>query len=146
MTDHIENIARVCHEANRALCIAFGDTSQPAWNDAPEWQKESAKKGVKFHLDNPNAGPEAKTHPCMVPFHELPQEQQAKDHIFRAIVHAHAEPAPCSISLRDGGKDGEVSVAVQFYPDMKVVEGKMKPTPAQRFGAELAQAMMKGAT
>jgi hypothetical protein len=27
-------------------------------------------------------------HPCMVPFTELPREQQAKDFIFRAVVHA----------------------------------------------------------
>ena len=30
----------------------------------------------------------AKTHHCMVPFSELPVEQQAKDFIFRAVVHA----------------------------------------------------------
>ena len=32
--------------------------------------------------------PERKVHPCMVPFNELPREQQAKDFIFRAVVHA----------------------------------------------------------
>jgi hypothetical protein len=31
---------------------------------------------------------EAKTHPCIRPFAELPREQQAKDFIFRAVVHA----------------------------------------------------------
>ena len=34
--------------------------------------------------------PEAKTHPCMVAFDQLPREQQAKDFIFRSIVHAMA--------------------------------------------------------
>ena len=29
-----------------------------------------------------------KTLPCMVPFADLPAAQQAKDYIFRAIVHA----------------------------------------------------------
>jgi RyR domain len=105
-------IARICHEANRALCAAFGDLSQPAWEDAPAWQRESAIKGVQFHLAHPDAGPEAshnawkahkeadgwtfgkvkdpdrKMHPCMVPFSMLPTDQQAKDFIFRAIVHA----------------------------------------------------------
>jgi hypothetical protein len=35
--------------------------------------------------------PEAKTHPCIVPFDQLPREQQAKDFIFRAVVHALKE-------------------------------------------------------
>ena len=36
-------IARVAHEINRAYCASLGDTSQPAWEDAPEWQQQSAK-------------------------------------------------------------------------------------------------------
>lgn len=107
-------IARVCHEVNRAYCQALGDSSQPAWEDAPEWQKNSAMLGVELHLNNPHAGPQAshvswmrqkeeegwvwgpvkdaekKTHPCIVDFSDLPREQQAKDFIFRAVVHALA--------------------------------------------------------
>ncbi len=107
-------IARTCHEANRTYCRSIGDDSQPTWDDAPDWQKDSAIKGVAFHVDNPDAGAsasheswfcekvadgwkygevkdaEAKTHPCMVQFVKLPQEQQVKDHIFRSIVHAMA--------------------------------------------------------
>ncbi len=103
--------ARVCHAVNKAYCEALGDMSQPGWSDAPEWQIQSAKDGVRFHLENPDAGPEAshekwlegkradgwvygetkdpekKEHPCMVDFSELPKDQQAKDFIFRAIVH-----------------------------------------------------------
>jgi len=110
--DMIKTIAQVAHEANRAWCAANGDFSQPAWDDAPQWQRDSAVDGVRFHLENPDAGdsashenwmrhkvadgwvyddvkdPEAKTHPCMVPFDQLPREQQAKDALFRAIVHA----------------------------------------------------------
>jgi hypothetical protein len=94
--------------------LALGDTSQPAWEAAPDWQKESAMAGVMLHLTNPDAGPQAsheswmaqkvsegwvygpkkdpekKEHHCMVPFHELPREQQAKDFLFRAVVHAMA--------------------------------------------------------
>jgi len=108
----IEGIARVAHEANRAWCAANGDMSQPAWNDAPEWQRASAIDGVNFHLSNPEAGdsashdnwmaekvangwkygpekdPNAKEHPCMVPFEQLPEVQQRKDALFRAIVHS----------------------------------------------------------
>ena len=110
--DMIKTIAQVAHEANRAWCAANGDFSQPAWDDAPQWQRDSAVDGVRFHLENPDAGdsashenwmrhkvadgwvygdvkdPETKTHPCMVPFDQLPREQQAKDALFRAIVHA----------------------------------------------------------
>lgn len=107
-----ESIAHVCHEVNKAYCEALGDFSQPAWEDAPMWQRDSARLGVNLHMDDPFAGPqtsheswmaqkvaegwvygevkdpEAKTHPCIVPFDQLPREQQAKDYIFRAVVHA----------------------------------------------------------
>lgn len=106
-----ENIARVCHEVNRAYCQALGDDSQPEWVNAPEWQRSSARMGVDLHMMG-NFGPEAshvswmrqklaegwkhgatkdadaKTHPCILPFDQLPRDQQAKDFIFRAVVHA----------------------------------------------------------
>ena len=108
----VEQIAQVAHEINRAYCIAFNDQSQLPWEEAPEWQKTSAINGVNFHLANPDAGPEAshnswlkekqeagwvhgpvkdveaKTHPCFVPFEALPLEQQAKDYLFRQVVHS----------------------------------------------------------
>jgi hypothetical protein len=31
-----------------------------------------------------------KTHPCMVPYNQLPEGQRKKDHLFRAIVLALA--------------------------------------------------------
>ena len=33
-------------------------------------------------------GEDAKTHPCMMPFNELPREQQMKDRLFIGIVRA----------------------------------------------------------
>jgi hypothetical protein len=112
--DPISGIARLCHEVNRGYCRALGDDSQPAWEDAPEWQRESAVKGVVFIIENPDAppsasheswlaqkqaegwvygevkDPEAKppTHPCFLPYDQLPVEQKAKDYIFGAIVRA----------------------------------------------------------
>lgn len=104
-------IARVAHEINRAYCASLGDTSQPAWEDAPEWQQQSAIAGVEMHLANPDATPEQsheswlaqkvaagwvygevkdaekKEHPCCRPYDELPQEQKAKDYLFRSVVH-----------------------------------------------------------
>lgn len=119
MEHHMEqhailSIARVTHEINRAYCLALGDESQLPWEDAPNWQRASAIEGVKMHLNNPEATPEdshkswmaqkvkdgwvygevkdgnAKTHPCMVPYIQLPVEQRAKDYIFRGTVHAIA--------------------------------------------------------
>lgn len=108
----VERIAKVAHDVNRAYCKAIGDDSQPTWADAPDWQKDSAKSGVRFHLANPEAGasashdnwladkaadgwvygdvkdPAKKEHPCMVAFSQLPVEQQVKDHLFRAVVHS----------------------------------------------------------
>lgn len=103
-------IARTCHEANRSWCEMNGDLSQLPWDQAPDWQKDSAIAGVMFLIENPDAGdsathdswsaqkiadgwtygevkdPEAKTHPCLVPFEELPHAQQFKDKLFRSIV------------------------------------------------------------
>ena len=107
----LDHIARVAHEVNRAYCQALGDNSQPAWEDAPQWQRASARMGVDLHLMGnfgpeashiswmkqkakegwvygPVKDPEAKQHPCMVPFEQLPREQQAKDYLFRSVVHA----------------------------------------------------------
>lgn len=110
----VEDIARVCHEANRAYCATLGDDSQLPWDEAPDWQRESAVNGVRFHIENPGAGPEgshenwmsekqadgwafgetkdpdAKTHPCMVSYHELPAEQRRKDYLFVGVVFALA--------------------------------------------------------
>lgn len=110
----ILELASICHTANKALCESIGDNSQPEWSNAPEWQRESAVKGMEFVLANPEApesanheswlavkeadgwqyGPvkdaEKKEHPCMVPFEQLPKEQQAKDALFRAVALALA--------------------------------------------------------
>ena len=108
----IITIAMVCHEANKAFCETNGDSSQKPWEEAEEWQIESAINGVTFRLANPTAHPdrqhinwmdekikdgwkygevkdsEKKTHPCLVPYNELPLFQQKKDKLFCAIVDA----------------------------------------------------------
>jgi len=105
-------IAPICHEANKVWCEANGDHSQKHWNEAEQWQRDSAIKGVEFRIKNPDAGhdaqhnawmqdkindgwvygqkkdTEAKTHPCIVPFDQLPEFQQKKDALFAAIVDA----------------------------------------------------------
>jgi RyR domain len=108
----IENIAKVCHEANRIWCKVNGDNSQKTWEEAEEWQHESSLIQVKYRLENPEGGSDmqhnswmkekiengwvygevknskAKTHPCIVPFEELPEFQKKKDALFCAIVDA----------------------------------------------------------
>ena len=58
-TVRIEEIARVCHEVNRAYCAGTGDTSQVAWEQAPQWQRDSACNGVRYALTNAGATPES---------------------------------------------------------------------------------------
>ena len=53
-----EQIAAVCHEANRMYCTVTGDRSQPEWYDAPEWQKISAVQGVQTLIADPSLTPE----------------------------------------------------------------------------------------
>lgn len=115
---NIEQIAAVCHEANRAYCQQIGDDSQPSWGDAPDWQKESAIVGVKFHVDNPDAKPcdshkewcklkvaegwqygpvkdqDKKEHPCLMPYEQLPNEQKYKDALFIAVVRVLSVELP----------------------------------------------------
>lgn len=111
----IVDIASVCHEANKAYCLSLGDTSQKSWEEAPEWQRRSAVKGVEFHREalrngdtpSPSASHDSwlaekkaagwtygpikdeakKEHPCYVPYNQLPIEQRVKDYLFGAIAH-----------------------------------------------------------
>lgn len=110
--EQIAGIAKVCHQANKAYCEYHNDFSQKDWDEAEQWQRDSAVMGVKFALENPDApasaqhdawcadklaqgwkygetkDAEAKTHPCLVSFEELPVFQRAKDVLFRNIVNA----------------------------------------------------------
>jgi len=119
MFENLEQVAKICHEANRAYCETLGDMSQPRWEEAPDWQKDSARNGVKFHFAQHATGvnplpsashdkwleqkraegwkwgrvkdPAKKEHPCFLPYDELPIEQRLKDYIFGAICEAFVE-------------------------------------------------------
>lgn len=106
----LKGIAKICHQANKAYCEFHNDNTQKDWEDAEEWQRESAISGVLFRINNPDApasaqheawmadkvkdgwqygeqkDPIAKTHPCIVPYDELPVYQRTKDKLFQAIV------------------------------------------------------------
>lgn len=105
-------IARVIYEANRAYALTLGDTSFGPFDDAPDWQIETILKGIDAFTSGEVIAPheshdswlrekvatgwsygpvkdaEAKTHPCMLPYDELPASQRRKDHLFLAIVRA----------------------------------------------------------
>lgn len=105
-------IGMIAHAINMAYCQSLGDNSIPAWDDAPEQQRNSILAGVEMHIANPDTTPEeshqawydskladgwvygetkdveAKVHPCMLPYDQLPPEQKAKDFLFRGAVHA----------------------------------------------------------
>jgi hypothetical protein len=106
----VDAAARAAHEANRAYCMALGDNSQAAWDDAPEWQRRSAQLGVMGVLNGNTPeqsheswlaekaatgwrygaakDPDKKEHPCFRPYAELPPEQRAKDDVFGAVARA----------------------------------------------------------
>ena len=110
----IHDVAAICHEANRRLCITQGDYTQLSWEGSPEWQQDSALSGVAFHLENPEApassphdawylrqeaagwsyaavkNADLKQDPFMVPFEHLHPNQQATDYLFKAIVNSLA--------------------------------------------------------
>ncbi len=119
----VERVAQVCHEANRTWCEANDDGSQVGWDEAPDWQRKSAVEGVVHVLEGngPEAAHEswcaskvadgwtlgdvkdadAKTHPCLVPYDELPDDQRAKDHLFVAIVRALAGNATNAARVKE---------------------------------------------
>lgn len=106
----LEHVCRLAHEMLRAWCELNGDHSLPAWEDAPAWQRDSTMDTVRFFADHPTAadsamhdewldqkrrtgwvfGPvkdaELKQHPCIVPFDQLPAEQQFKDRLLRMVI------------------------------------------------------------
>lgn len=110
---HPEDIARVVHEANRAIQIVQADPSIPVALPWDEWDyesKQSVLEGVYGVLagntpEQSHAGwmefkerngwrlgdvkdDEKKTHPLMVPYAELSAEAKLKDRLFIAIVNA----------------------------------------------------------
>lgn len=111
----VVHIAQICHEANRAYCMARGDHTVPMWAQTTAKQRESVIKGVIFRLRNMNAPISAqheawmkdrldagwtigrerdferKTSPNLVPFSKLPPGEQAKDYLFTAIVKSLVE-------------------------------------------------------
>lgn len=109
------HIARVCHEANRALQIINREPGvSKHWPAVSRELRESTEQGVaharagetpeQLHASwcehkratgwtyGQDKSEYAKTHPCLVPYADLPESQRIKDRLFSAIVGALAEP------------------------------------------------------
>lgn len=114
-----EQVARVTHEANRAMQkiqALDGVPVAPAWDDFPpdeqqgvingvtsarrggvtpemlhqQWMDEKLANGWTY---GPVKDSEAKTHPALVPYDQLPEEQRDKDRLFQAICVMLTPPA-----------------------------------------------------
>lgn len=107
-----EQIAEICHAANRGLQSAAPSPGIPVaaeWADLDERMQSSILSGVHGVQDGktPEESHDAwcdfkradgwvygseknadlKTHPCLVPYDELEESDRIKDSLFAAIVH-----------------------------------------------------------
>lgn len=105
-----DQIAGVIHEANRQLKLVLGHSPGPHWMECDQQLRESVINGVRkaqegmppkeLHEEWVQFKAEQgwtwgaikdvrhRKHPCMVPYAELPPDQQIKNHMFHAMVRA----------------------------------------------------------
>ena len=111
-----EQAAKICYQANKALCEINGDFSQVDWENASDDNKKSAISTVmsvadmvvsgrvatakdlfeiwkKFKIANgyvygPVKDDAKKTHPCIVDYENLPEFQRKKDELLLSIIEA----------------------------------------------------------
>lgn len=102
----VEDIARICHEANRTLRGILGEEQKDSWDELTEAQKQGSVEGVKYFLNlwqrGVRQGPlvaelmhanwaismakqGVTDHPNLVSYSDLPDEQRIKDFLFAGI-------------------------------------------------------------
>lgn len=129
----VEDIARTAHEVNGAYMSL---EEHKKWEDLPVEEKVSRMQGVAAQLRYGYSAPEQhelwmaskiqegwtygeqkdsekKTHPCLVPYADLPEVMKTKDHIFRAVVQSLARSLPLpqetnrAVEIWNGGLDAQ---------------------------------------
>lgn len=114
-----EDVARIAHAANNALQGVIGDPwASPPWPAAEDWRRAakihtvqavreaSAEMDVtpgdvhsewmRWYTDRgwvygPIKDDVLKTHPCLVPYDQLPEAEKMKDCLFLALVRLFTE-------------------------------------------------------
>lgn len=114
--DTINQVAKTCHYVNKAYCESIGDFSQPNWDNIPDhagdiawawsymvhpdltpkqihanWMATKEAHGWKY---GPVKNMETKEHPSMVPYDQLPKEEQVKDALILAVVDSFDRDKP----------------------------------------------------
>ena len=106
----IEQIAEICHEANRAFQRINGEIVNFPWENLSQEMRDSAIQGVEGVLqgNTPRESHEQwlkfkeefgwtygevksfdkKTHPCFLDYDDLPEDQKIKDRLFVGITQA----------------------------------------------------------
>ena len=102
-------IAKIARNIDRMYCASINDTIPEMWERCTESEKDKTLRGISYHLQNDlspedshmnwvkqkiaegwcydmNYDPVLKLSPHLIPYNQLPVEQRAKDHIFRALV------------------------------------------------------------
>jgi len=123
------HIALVAHQVMAAYRASIGDNQQTSWNEASEDKRTASIARAQAVIDNPNVPPEvahadwirarkaegwkpgkkrdndAKTHPMLIPFEDLPNEQKTEEYLYRAVVVSMRQIAP-ELEPREAPADG----------------------------------------
>lgn len=106
----VERCAYAAHEVNRVYARAIGEKAQKPWHGVSPEQVKSVRSGVRLVFAGkqpdelhaawlemkkaagwtygPEKDEEKKTHPCLLPYSQLPSRQRVKDKLFRDVVLA----------------------------------------------------------
>ena len=111
----MSDVARVVYEANRAYCATMGDYTLQPWDLIGRAEKDSWKLGAAHYVkasgcspaelhnvwfeeqvkEGWSLGPEIdfahKTHPCLLPWFQLPVDQRMRALLFYHVVQAHLD-------------------------------------------------------
>lgn len=114
-----DQIAEICHEANRMYCRFIKDEVAPTWEELDRDGRATTIKGVRLVLNTPpgqmpnpmamhdfwmkeklqdgwrygeRIDREKKVHPCLMPWEFLSADQRLKDNLFLGIAFTLIHP------------------------------------------------------